>query len=251
MIGGGVAGGRHRHRHSTGCCVLPLLVGVSLPLLLPLRAPHPHHLPLRSSREPPRPLAFALRPRWHHWVSGLDEVRPIGEWLLLGCRFQERCCRCFVLLTAAAAELCFGGAVDWRLVCSSSSPALFAELNLRGCGDVGAGPPDVDEVVVGGGRCSARRDPAAVQRHALPCRHQLRRYLPCFPHLQSLNKMPNCSYFVWDLGRKKTHAQHFQSGNTCFFFFLLKFVEKSSVFFINPGFKDCDGKRSTVNKNIK
>jgi hypothetical protein len=39
------------------------------------------------------------------------------------------------------------------------------------------------------------------------------------------------------LGRKKTHAQHFQSGNTCFFFFLLKFVEKSSVFFYQPRFQ--------------
>ena len=170
---------------------LPLLVGVSLPPCVPPLST-PHHLPLRSSREPPLgPLAFALRPRWHHWVSGLDEVRPIESAFFLAADFASAAAAAsssssLLRRRNCALELWSG---DW-----SATPLLrlCAGLNLRGCGDAGAGAPDVDEVVVGGGRCSARRDPAAVQRHALPCRHQLRRYLPCSPpHFPSLNKMPN------------------------------------------------------------
>lgn len=53
------------------------------------------------------------------------------------------------------------------IVCRIESAGL-------GCaGDVGAGGADVD-AVVGGGCWPARRDPAAVHRHTLPGRHQLR-----------------------------------------------------------------------------
>ena len=113
----GVAGAGTGTAQAAACCPCPLplllLVGVSLPLLLPLRAPHPHHLPLRSSCEPPSAPRF----------RAASAVASLGIWtrrgpsdrecLLLGCRFRERCCRCFVLLPAAAAELCFGGAVEW------------------------------------------------------------------------------------------------------------------------------------------
>ena len=75
------------------------------------------------------------------------------------------------------------------IVCRIESAGL-------GCaGDVGAGGADVD-AVVGGGCWPARRDPAAVHRHALPGRHQLRRYLTfSLPHLlRNLNERPRPTF---------------------------------------------------------
>lgn len=98
-------------------------------------------------------------------------------------------CCCWRRRSGIAGWSC-GGLGDWRAVSSSSScRSLLAELNLRGCaGDVGAGGADVD-AVVGGGCCwPARHDPAAVQRHALPGRHQLRRYLTFSPPSSSSRK---------------------------------------------------------------
>lgn len=66
--GGGLIGGEGACRC---CCCCSL--AFPFPLLPPVTT-HPHHLPLGRSREPPSPLAFALRPRWHHWISGLVRV---------------------------------------------------------------------------------------------------------------------------------------------------------------------------------
>lgn len=84
----------------------------------------------------------------------------------------------FVVVFSASA----GGIVDWSGLFRLLS--LFAELNLL-VGDAGAGV----DAVVGGGRLPARRDPAPGHRDALPGRNQLRRYLPCSPHLRRLQNL--------------------------------------------------------------
>ena len=50
---------------------------------------------------------------------------------------------------------------------------------------------------------------------------------------KSLNKMPNCSYFVWEEKRRMFNI----FNQATHVFFLLKFVEKSSVFLDQPRFQ--------------
>jgi hypothetical protein len=78
-------------------------------------------------------------------------------------------------------------------------------------------------------------------------------YEGTYPAFLISKVLTKCQLLVFCLGfgKKKDACPTFSIRQHMFLFFLLKFVEKSSVFFINPGFKDCDGKRSTVNKNIK
>ena len=85
----GVAGAGTGTAQAAACCPCPCSLAFLSPCCCPC-VPHTPTIFLCGARvNPPRPLAFALRPRWHHWVSGLDEVRPIESAFFLAADFAS------------------------------------------------------------------------------------------------------------------------------------------------------------------
>jgi hypothetical protein len=237
---GGGGGGCGRGRHS----LLPLhpcsLAFPSIPP--PCRCPAPTLAGcppsfLCGARVTPLALAFALRPRRHHWVSvsGLETgsvlrriERGAGPSSFLAAGFSTTAAASSSLAAAAAAAAAVlrVGAGHW---CSLLFPPACLLNSI--CGVAAAG---VDGVVVApAGRCSARRDPAVVRRHALPCRHQLRRYrtypapLSSFVVSQVLTKCPHLFF-----GVKDTHTCPIFSIRQHSFFFGSNLLGKPSLFLL-------------------
>jgi hypothetical protein len=184
----------HRHRHRLLCAAAPARwrFPPSLPAAAPLRAPT-----LLTRPRPPHPTICLCGARVNpSRFRAASAVASLGvrtpDWTWTVGKTGSFLAADFASAAAATAASSSSSSLLLRRrncalegcglatgLCPSIFSGLFAELNLRGlrCSDAGAGAPDVDGVVLGGARCSARLDPAAVQRHALPCRHQLRRYL--------------------------------------------------------------------------